>query len=67
MNDICLISDKNIQDKLLIFKGDETMVIKISLLKNKYNNLSKLYSQNDEIFTVAHIFHTFLKILYWWL
>lgn len=64
---MCLISDKNIQDKLLIFKGDETMVIKISLLKNKYNNLSKLYSQNDEIFTVAHIFHTFLTILFWWL
>ncbi len=67
MDDMFLISDENIQDKLLIFKGDETMVIKISLLKNKYNNLSKLYSQNDEIFTATHIFHTFLKILFWWL
>jgi hypothetical protein len=64
MDDMFLISDENIQDKLLIFKGDETMVIKISLLKNKYNNLSKLYSKNDEIFTAAHIFHTFLTILF---
>jgi hypothetical protein len=67
MDDMFLISDENIQDKLLIFKGDETMVIKFLLLKNKYNNLSKLYSQNDEIFTATHIFHTFLTILFWWL
>lgn len=67
MDDMCLISDKNIQDKLLIFKGEQSMVLKILLLKNKYNNLSKLYSKNDEIFTAAHIFHTFLTILFWWL